>query len=108
MTILLSIDPDTITRRRLKLLEKETKPIESRFLAQISDEILQLLRYIYSQNKLGKKPSYSDIGNNFNLSRPTARRKIKQLVATGYLNEQRFGNQKLLELTEKGSSLFIS
>jgi len=36
LAILLSIDPDTITRRRLKLLEKETQHIESRFLPKIS------------------------------------------------------------------------
>ncbi|MHA2247720.1 MAG: PAS domain S-box protein [Candidatus Hodarchaeales archaeon] len=108
LIILLSIDPDTITRRKLKLLEKETKPIESKFLAQLSHEILQLLRYIYRLNKSGIKPSYSNIGNSLKLSRPTTRKKIKQLIVTGYINEQRSGNQKILELTEKGLSLFIT
>jgi DNA-binding Lrp family transcriptional regulator len=56
---------------------------------------------------LGGRPSYSNIAIELNLSRPTARKRIKELIATGHIRESKIGHQKLLELTQKGFNLFI-
>ncbi|MFX0207440.1 MAG: HTH domain-containing protein, partial [Candidatus Hodarchaeota archaeon] len=75
--------------------------------ATLSEENLEVMRFIYQQNNLGIKPSYSDIGKKLEISRPTARKRIKRLVATGYLIDSKKGNSKVLELTEKGKLLFL-
>ncbi|MHA1975345.1 MAG: PAS domain S-box protein [Candidatus Hodarchaeales archaeon] len=106
LILLISVDPKIMTDHELLLLGKETKEIEPRSLVKIPDDMLELLRYVYHKNKLGIRPAYSDIGNEFQISRPTTRKRIKTLLATGYLNEYRFGIRKVLEVAEKGRGLF--
>ncbi|MHA2247409.1 MAG: PAS domain S-box protein [Candidatus Hodarchaeales archaeon] len=107
LIILLSVDVSTLSDIQLSILEKETKKIEPRFLARISEELLEILRFVYQQNNLGLKPSYSDTSKELQTSRPTVRKRITNLVTTGYLIDPRKGNKKVLEITEKGRSLFL-
>ncbi len=107
LIILLSIDPQTLTNQELHLLEKETSEIETRSLDKIPEDMLSILRFVYHKNNSGVKPAYSDLGTEFQISRPTTRKRIKTLVATGYLSEYRFGIRKILEVTEKGRAFFL-
>jgi PAS domain S-box-containing protein len=104
---ILSIDSSTLTERELRILEKETKPIKPKFLTKISEELLEILRLVFQQNNLGNKPTYSFIGDELRISRPTARKRLKQLVATGYLIEHTKGKSKVLEISTQGRSLFV-
>jgi PAS domain S-box-containing protein len=106
--VLLSVDPKALSDRELNILEKDTHPLEPRFIAKISEENLDILRFTFQQNKIGIKPSYSDIGKELNVSRPTARKRIKYLVSVGYLSEQKFGKTKMVELSSKGENLFLT
>ena len=108
LVILLSLDDSTISEREITVIEKETLSIEPRFIAKVSEEFLEILRYIFQQNNLGNNPSYSDVGEQLHVSRPTLRKRIKQLLATGYLVERKIGKTKSLELTRKGVSLFLA
>ncbi|UCG90354.1 MAG: PAS domain S-box protein [Candidatus Heimdallarchaeota archaeon] len=105
--VILSVDHVALEEKQLHILEKETKEIELRSLATLSEENLVIMRLIYQQNNLGIKPSYSDIGQELKISRPTARKRIKNLVTTGYLIDHKIGNSKVVELTEKGRFLFM-
>lgn len=106
IVILLSIDPTTIDGQKLSLLEKETMEITPRFMAKVPEEMLEILRFVYKMNNLGTKPSYSEVREELQVSRPTVSKRIKHLVATGYLNETLMGNRKILELSQKGRLLF--
>ncbi|MFW9902745.1 MAG: PAS domain S-box protein [Candidatus Thorarchaeota archaeon] len=106
LVVLLSVDPDTLPKQYIHALKKETKPIEPRFLVKVPDDLLKVLRIVYQQNDFGTKPSYTEIGNELEISKPTIRKRVRELMATGYLNEQKSGNRKILELTEKGLLLF--
>ena len=75
---------------------------------RVSEEFLEILRFIYKQNNLGNNPSYSKVGEELRVSRPTLRKRVKQLLATGYLIERPIGKTKLLELSSKGVSLFLT
>ena len=68
--------------------------------------MLEILRYAFRMNNLGMKPSYSEVREELQISRPTVSKRIKHLVATGYLNETSMGNRKILELSQKGRLLF--
>jgi PAS domain S-box-containing protein len=105
--ILLSIDDKTITEKQVRLLEKETKEVETRVIAKLSEDLLEILRFVYTNNNIGVQPSYTQIAYDLEISRPTARKRIKQLTTAGYLRENQKGRQKVLELTLKGLNSFI-
>ena len=106
LVIILSIDYQTITDDKLKLLEKETKEVETRVLAEIPLHLLEILRFIYTNNSNGIQPSYTQVANQLGMSRPTARKRIKNLTAIGYLRENQKGRTKVLELTLRGLNSF--
>ncbi|MHA1944771.1 MAG: PAS domain S-box protein [Candidatus Hodarchaeales archaeon] len=108
LVILLSIDDSSLSEREIAVLEKETLSIEPRSMARVSEEFLEILRYIFQQNNIGTNPSYSEVGEQLRVSRPTLRKRIKQLLATGYLVERKIGKTKSLELSSKGVSIFLT
>jgi PAS domain S-box-containing protein len=108
LIVILSLESATVSERKLRILEKETRQIEPRFMAKIAEEFLEILRFVYQQNNLGLKPSYSGIGEGLQISRPTVRKRVKQLVMTGYLLEQKKGKSKIVEISGKGRMLFLS
>lgn len=106
LVVLISVDTDVLDGREQKLLEKETKEVELKSVAKLSEDLFEILRYIYNQNVLGVKPSYSDVRKKFDISKPTATKRIKRLISLGYVSELKFGNKKVLELTMRGVNLF--
>jgi PAS domain S-box-containing protein len=108
LVVLISLDSTTLSEKELKILEKETHQLEPRFIARISEELLEILRLVFQQNNLGLQPKYSEVGEMLRISRPTARKRIKNLVTRGYLLEHEKGKSKFLELSGKGELLFIT
>jgi PAS domain S-box-containing protein len=104
--IVLSIDPSTLARRELRLLEKETAEVEALVKAPLAEGLLDVLRFVYRQNAMGIKPSYSDIALEVGVSGPTVRKRLRELAGSGYVRDSKRGRQKVVELTEKGRRLF--
>ena len=107
LIVILSIDSATLSEREVRVLEKEARQIEPQFMAKIADEFLEILRFVYQQNNLGAKPSYADIREELKISRPTVRKRVKQLMATGYLHEHKKGKSKQVDISGKGRMLFL-
>jgi PAS domain S-box-containing protein len=105
--ITLSIDPSVLGKRELRLLEKETMEVEQRLAGKLPEDLLEILKFVYSQNKMGVKPTYKSVGQELDQSQPTVRKKIRQLVNSGYLGEFTKGNSKVVELRERGRALFF-
>ncbi|NVM28815.1 MAG: PAS domain S-box protein [Candidatus Helarchaeota archaeon] len=105
--IILSIDPLTLNEQELRLLEKETREIKSKYMIKLPDSLFEILELIFRQNNLGRKPSYSEIRLELKVSKPTVRKRINHLISLGYLRTFKIGNKKLVELTEKGWYLFL-
>jgi len=97
--IILSIDPATIGSYELKLLEKETRQILPRFISRFPEDMLEILRFVFKQNNLGIKPNYTDVKQEVGVSKPTAIKRIRHLIATGYVSDSLKGRSKVLELT---------
>ncbi|MFX0152493.1 MAG: PAS domain S-box protein [Candidatus Hodarchaeota archaeon] len=108
VTIIISIDEEVVAIDQLRQLEKETREIETRVLADISQALLDILRYVYQSNNLGKRPSITDIVKDLGISRPTIRKRINQLTTKRYLREMEMGRRKGIEMTQKGFNLFSS
>jgi len=107
IVILLSLDENTISSLELKKLEKETREVNPCFLSEIPAELFDILRYVYNNNTMGVKPSYKQITEHLKVTRPTARRRIRELIATNYLQENQIGRLKLLEISTKTMAIFL-
>jgi PAS domain S-box-containing protein len=103
--IILSVDKDTVDQRQLKLLEKEAKPILLKSMEILNNKMLDMVLYILNQNKLGVNPSYSSIGKELAMTRPTVRKNVRFLEANKYVIVHRKGRNKKLEITDKGKKL---
>jgi len=106
LIVIITVDKATLTKQELTLLTKESKEIQPRFLAQLSSESLEILRLIFQLNNAGKKPFYTEVGSSLQLSRPTTRKRVRELVATGFIIETRRGSRKELEVSQKTMSIF--
>lgn len=104
--VILSIDPQTLKREELRLLEKECREVEPLHKNILSDDLFNILKFIYRQNTLGIKPSYSSVGKELSISKPTVRKRVGDLISTGYVREDIKGRNKAIELTERGRQLF--
>ncbi|KYC45024.1 MAG: aerobic respiration control sensor protein ArcB [Candidatus Methanofastidiosum methylothiophilum] len=107
LIIIVSIDPQLLNEKELKYLEKDTKEIELRYGKTLSEDLLEILRYVYGKNKSGHKPSFSDIGTEFSITRPTIKKRVDKLIEANYLNISISGRNKVVELTQKGRDLFL-
>lgn len=104
--IVLSLDPDIVDPRSRALLEDETSNVEPREGVRLPEDHLDILRLVNRRNLQGEKPTFTEIGHEVGLSRPTVRAKMKQLVSTGHVAVLSRGRTKVIELTDKGRRLF--
>jgi len=106
--IIMSIDPSTLGEQELRSLEKECDEIESMLeKKKLPKEQFKILRFIYEENLIGVKPSYTNLGSELGISKPTVRKRIRLLISAGYVLEIEKGRNKLVELTEMGRNLFL-
>ncbi|MFW9854871.1 MAG: MEDS domain-containing protein [Candidatus Thorarchaeota archaeon] len=106
--IILCIDASTLNKEEFRLLEQETKRIDTRFIASLPDDFVEILRFVYRQNNLGIKPSYKHISDRLQISRPTARKRIGNLSIAGYIRITGKGRRKEVDLTPRGIDLFTN
>lgn len=105
--VLLSVDPSTFDKQELRLLEKEAVEVEPMHKVKMSEKLFVILKFVYGQNNRGIKPAHKDVVLEVGISRPTVRKRIRQLVFAGYLDEVLNGNCKVLGLTDKGKILLL-
>jgi len=106
--VIISLDPRTLTEKELVLLEKETVTIELQYHKEtVTPQMAKILKAIHKFYTLGIRPSYTSIGQELEISRPTVRKRIRYLHSVGYVTVTKKGKNKYIGLTEKGS-LFCS
>ncbi len=105
--VIVSIDPSTLKEDELNIMQKEMSEIELRQIPRPGEELIEIAQLIYDKNSTGIKPSFSEIGEELSLSKPTFRKRVRRLISSGYAVEVTKGNRKVLELTQKGRSLFF-
>lgn len=106
--IILSLDPATVDAKTLRAMEKEAHAIEPRTRPPLPNDRLEVLKYVYHQGLAGAKPTLTEVGRGLGLSKPTARKRVRDLVRWGHLAISTRGRAKVLELTEKGRAAFLN
>jgi len=100
--ILLGIDGSCLGKKEKAYLEKETLQMERYPEADLSEDLLELLRKVYERNSHGVKPTRTDLCRELSLSHPTVRKRIADLVAMELIWQARSGRSTVVEMTEKG------
>ncbi len=105
--ILFTIDPNVLDERQLAMLNNETKEVFPFQKAWLPEDLLEVLKFVYNENKMGNKPSHTRVSRMIGISKPTAGKRIRQLVDSGFLIESLKGKSKILELSPDGKRLFL-
>lgn len=105
--IIISIESTIYDEKQLKMILKETEELENRYFEEIPEKLLNILKFVFQQNKRGICPSYSDIERELNITKPTVRKRVSKLSKYDYLITIIKGRSKLVELTDKGRNLFL-
>lgn len=103
--IVLNVDPSLLDEKQHKLLKKECETIRSKTF-DLPPEVFELARYVYRENRLGRKPSIKDIMDRFDIARNTVKKRVDYLKGRGLISIVKDGRIKLLELTDYGKDYF--
>ncbi|MEE8403259.1 MAG: DUF835 domain-containing protein, partial [Candidatus Hydrothermarchaeaceae archaeon] len=106
LIVLLVMDPKTLKPIELRQLEKETKRVEPKVKSRLPEDLYEILKFVYSENRIGEYPSYKDIHDKFKITRTTARSRIKKLNGMKFLVDRKRGRTKVLEVTSEGQEQF--
>ena len=105
--MLFVVDPVLLNEREFMLLKKECSSLKPKKM-ELPEDVYEVLRYIYMQNRIGKRPSIKDIMKEFNITRNTAKKRIGYLSQKGMINIMKDGRLKVLEVTESGREIFAN
>ena len=108
ITVIISADPELFTPVEIRHIEKETANITPIEKDQLPENMLEILKFVYDKNLIGVKPTFSDIGREINITRPTIGKRMNYLTTSNYLIVSIKGRNKVVELTNKGRELFSS
>ncbi len=103
--VIFVVDPVLLNEKEFAMLKKECSTLRSKHV-DIPEDVFEVLRYVYMQNRMGRKPSIKDVMREFNITRNTAKRRIGYLSEKGMINIMKDGRLKVLEVTESGRELF--
>ncbi len=98
-------DTGLLSENEMKLLKMECSIIQSKEV-DIPDEFFEVLRFIYSKNRVGERPSIKDVMANFGITRNTAKKRLAYLQNRGLIRMIKDGRMKVLEVTENGKEVF--
>lgn len=104
--LILTIDPAFLNEKQIKMLKKECNEIRPK-QQTLPHEMYELLRYVYSLNRVGEKPSIKEVVQKFNIARNTCKKRIRYLKDKGLIKITKVGRAKILEVTDRGKEFFI-
>ncbi len=107
LILLIALDKDTINKKQLLRIEKETQILEQTNKKRLTKDQQKIIDFVHKQNILGIYPKYKDLEKELKISKPTLRSKIKYLVENDYIIEHKEGRSKNIEVTDKSRTLFL-
>ena len=98
----ITIDPATLNKKELALLSNECDEMEPYYKSNISEDLYMILKVVQRKNLMHVEATLNGIEEELKISRPTARKRVNQLIAFGYLIEKKNGREKSYNLSDKG------
>jgi DNA-binding MarR family transcriptional regulator len=93
--------------RQMAILEDEFQGLPGLKIddIQIKNELFAILKFILEQNQHNVMVSFSQIGQQFSIVRPTVRKRLRLLEDNGLVIIRKHGRTKSLHVSEKGMAL---
>jgi PAS domain S-box-containing protein len=101
------IDPLTIDKNQMALIENELINLPSQKTDDliIEDDIFDILKYTFEQNRSNAVVSVKKVMGRFNITYVTAASKLDSLETKGLISTKKQGKLRAIFITEKGKKL---
>ncbi|MCM2325722.1 MAG: DUF835 domain-containing protein [Candidatus Woesearchaeota archaeon] len=106
--ILLSVNTQSLSSKQLSLVSEEAQDITNLVSAddlKLQKDIYEILSFINFQNSSNKKVVFKDVSVRFDITKPTTKKKIMQLVSLNLISIEESGREKSLVMTQQGKEL---
>lgn len=104
-TLLVGIDPSTVSAIELTRLRKELRELPGQEKANLGEPLHSVLVFVYSENVKSRTPSFKSVTKRFAITKTTARKRLYELEGKGLLKILTQGRYKFLEVTDKGKAI---
>lgn len=104
--IIISINPNTLTGSQLVSIEEEAQDISSLIRKEkpkLPKDIYEILEFINNRNSENRTVVFKNISREFNITKPTTKKKLIELEKLGFIEIEEHGRVKSLSVTDKGS-----
>jgi len=101
------VDPQTISENQLGIIKNELMMLPNQKIEGliINDDVYQILKFINEQNMINSNVSHKKITKEFNISYPTASKRLETLENDKLIFVKKEGKHKNIYITEKGKNL---
>jgi PAS domain S-box-containing protein len=104
--LLVRIDPATIEKTQMALIENELQMLPSQKIEglTIEDEVYDILRFIYEQNQNNAIVPIKKIMGRFTLAYSTVAKRLQVLEAKGLIFTKKQGKSRTVTISDKGKT----
>jgi len=104
--LLLRIDPETLEKTQIALIENELQLLPSQKIEglTIEDEVYDILRFIYEQNQNNAIVPIKKIMSRFTLAYSTVAKRLQVLVTKGLIFTKKQGKSRTVTISDKGKT----
>ncbi|MFH1125915.1 MAG: DUF835 domain-containing protein [Candidatus Altiarchaeota archaeon] len=103
--LVVSMNLNTLSPEQRSQLSEEFQDLESADSVVLNEPLYEVLNHVFTENMAGRRPSFKKITDNFNITKVTTRKRIRDLENKRLVRVIDDGKFKLLEVTETGRSL---
>ncbi|MFC1704910.1 DUF835 domain-containing protein [Nanoarchaeota archaeon] len=98
--LLTHINPDILEPMQLAMIEQELHnlPKTSKDELELTDDLDEILNFVDAQKSMNKTVSFKDVTKKFNITKSTARRRIKRLHSLNLIDVKKNGRFKIVSL----------
>ncbi len=105
--MLVNINISYLNNNQTALIRQEIEGIPKIQISDIiiNEELKDIIRYVYEENKRNVYVNYGKINKKFSLSKITTKKRIEALIDKGLIISKKHGKTKILFLTNKGNKI---
>jgi PAS domain S-box-containing protein len=100
-------DPNIFDKQQIAIVENEFMDLPGQKIddVDISNDLYDILEFIYERNENQVLVSFKDVGKKFSIVSKTTSKRIDRLVEKGLVYIKKEGRRKTLHVSEKGNRL---
>jgi uncharacterized membrane protein len=100
-TLMLNVNPNTLSPQELNLLEQELQELprpKSELESELPDDLHEIIIFVNNSEKV----SFKDVSKKFSITKTTTRKRINRLEEKGLVVIKKNGRNKIVKMTDFG------